>query len=158
MEDAIIDVENIHRRLQQHQAKLYFRSVFRIIRAAALEVRSTVVYAAFRGGCRVYPRPGTLRSQGRLFCPLDLTCLLAILSSLLVPLTVTSALCILLLPRKIGSEVEPRPITWLKSRYMLVLAFTLARRGILIEGAVILCVAAAVILPFLGGRLSAGSS
>jgi CzcA family heavy metal efflux pump len=151
VDDAIIDVENIHRRLQQHQANLDFRSVFRIIRAASLEVRSAIVYATFVVAVVFIPVLALSGVQGRLFRPLGLTYVLAILSSLLVALTVTPALCVLLLPRKIRSEVEPRSITWLKSRYMQVLEFTVARRSIFIAGAALLCVAAVVTLPFFGG-------
>ena len=151
VDDAIIDVENIHRRLLQNQQKLDFRSVFRIIRAASLEVRSAVVYATFVVAVVFIPVLALSGVQGRLFRPLALTYVIAILSSLVVALTVTPALCVLLLPKSIQSEVEPRSITWLKSQYLRLLSFTVARRGLLVTGAAILCVAAAVTLPLFGG-------
>ncbi len=46
---------------------------------------------------------------------------------------------------------EPRSITWLKSRYLRLLSFTVARRGLLISSVAILCLAAAATLPFFGG-------
>ena len=129
VDDAIIDVENIHRRLLQNQDGFSFRSLFRIIRAASLEVRSAVVYATFVVAVVFTPVLALSGVQGRLFRPLALTYVVAILSSLLVALTVTPALCMLLLPRRVQSETEPRSITWLKSNYLRLLSFTVARRG-----------------------------
>ncbi len=151
VDDAIIDVENIHRRLLQNQDETNFRKLFRIIRAASLEVRSAVVYATFVVAVVFIPVLALSGVQGRLFRPLALTYVVAILSSLAVALTVTPALCMLLLPRNMETEIEPRSITWLKSRYMRLLSFTVARRGLLIFSVAIVCVAAAVTLPFFGG-------
>ncbi len=151
VDDAIIDVENIHRRLQQNRDKLNPRSVFRIIRAASLEVRSAVVYATFVVAVVFIPVLALSGVQGRLFRPLGLTYVIAILSSLVVALTVTPALCVLLLPQKVRSEVEPRSITWLKAQYLRLVGFSIERRGLLVASAVLLCLAAATTLPFFGG-------
>ena len=152
VDDAIIDVENIHRRLRQNAEKqLNFRAVFRIVRAASLEVRSAVVYATFVVAVVFIPVFALTGVQGRLFRPLALTYVLAILSSLLVALTVTPALCVLLLPRAISSEIEPRSIAWLKGGYARVLSFTIAKRGVFRAGALLLFLATVVMLPFFGG-------
>lgn len=151
VDDAIIDVENIHRRLMQNQRGFSFRALFRVIRAASLEVRSAVVYATFVVAVVFIPVFALSGVQGRLFRPLALTYVIAILSSLVVALTVTPALCMLLLPKNIESEVEPRSITWLKSRYLRLLSFTFDRRAPLVSSALILCLAAAITLPFFGG-------
>ncbi len=97
VDDAIIDVENIHRRLLQNRNEFNFRSLFRIIRAASLEVRSAVVYATFVVAVVFIPVLALSGVQGRLFRPLALTYVVAIVSSLAVALTVTPALCMLLL-------------------------------------------------------------
>ena len=89
--------------------------------------------------------------QGRLFRPLALTYVIAILSSLLIALTVTPALCVLLLPKASEPEAEPRSITWLKTNYARLLSLTVAKRASSITGAVILFVAALITLPFFGG-------
>lgn len=152
VDDAVIDVENINRRLLQNASKsLGFRSVFRIVRAASLEVRSAVVYATFIVAVVFIPVFALSGVQGRLFRPLALTYVIAILSSLLVALTVTPALCVLLFPRAIQSQSEPRSITWLKMHYARLLSFTLSRRGSLVAGAAVLFVAAVITLPFFGG-------
>lgn len=152
VDDAIIDVENIHRRLLQTSGrKLDFRSVFRIVRAASLEVRSAVVYATFVVAVVFIPVLALSGVQGRLFRPLALTYVVAILSSLLVALTVTPALCVLLLPKAAEQENEPRSIIWLKAQYARLLGFTIARRAFFLAGAAILFAVAVLILPFLGG-------
>jgi CzcA family heavy metal efflux pump len=152
VDDAIIDVENIHRRLLQNSGKaLDFRSAFRIVRAASLEVRSAVVYATFVVAVVFIPVFALSGVQGRLFRPLALTYVIAILSSLLIALTVTPALCILLLPKTAESETEPRSIAWLKAHYARLLSFTVARRGSFFAGAAVLFAAALITVPFFGG-------
>jgi CzcA family heavy metal efflux pump len=151
VDDAIIDVENIHRRLLQNRSRLDFRSIFRVVRAASLEVRSAVVYATFVVAVVFIPVFALSGVQGRLFRPLALTYVIAILSSLVVALTVTPALCVLLLPKNIEFETELRSIAWLKSRYLHLLSFTVEKRGLLVASAAILGLAAAVALPFFGG-------
>lgn len=152
VDDAIIDVENIHRRLRENSEKqMSVRAVLRIVRAASLEVRSAVVYATFIVAVVFIPVFALSGVQGRLFRPLALTYVLAILSSLLVALTVTPALCVLLLPQAAKSETEPRSIGWLKVGYARVLSFTIARRSFFVAGALVLFSGAAVTLPFFGG-------
>ena len=152
VDDAIIDVENIHRRLRQRGGKNRdFRSLFRIVRAASLEVRTAVVYATFVVAVVFIPVFALTGVQGRLFRPLALTYILAILSSLLVALTVTPALCVLLLPHTAESEKQPQSVTWMKARYARVLAFTVSRRDLFVTGALLLSVTALVMLPFFGG-------
>ncbi|HEX4769311.1 MAG TPA: efflux RND transporter permease subunit [Bryobacteraceae bacterium] len=152
VDDAIIDVENIHRRLLQNSGRTRdFRSVFRVVRSASLEVRSAVVYATFVVAVVFIPVFALSGVQGRLFRPLAVTYVIAILSSLLVAVTVTPALCVFLLPKTAETEEEPRSIIWLKGQYARLLSFTIERRGFFIAGAAVLLAAALVTVPFLGG-------
>ena len=150
VDDAIIDVENVHRRLRESREELNLQSVFRIIRSASLEVRSAVVYATFVVAAVFIPVVALSGVQGRLFRPLGFTYVVAIMSSLAVALTITPALCFILLP-KVAGNPEPRSIIWLKSHYRRVLEFTVAKRGILWAAALLVSVAAAATLPFFGG-------
>jgi len=109
------------------------------------------VYATFIVAVVFIPVFALSGVQGRLFRPLALTYVIAILSSLLVALTVTPALCVLLLPQAVESETEPRSIIWLKTYYARLLSFTVARRASLVVGAAILFAAAVITLPFFGG-------
>ncbi|CUA96193.1 efflux RND transporter permease subunit [Thiomonas bhubaneswarensis] len=97
VDDAVIDVENILRRLRDNAASAQPQAPLRVILAACLEVRGAVVYATAAVLLVIVPvllLPGL---SGRLFSPLAQSYALAVLASLLVALTVTPALSALLL-------------------------------------------------------------
>ena len=99
VDDAIIDVENIVRRLRGNREAGSPRSAFRVVLAASLEVRQSVVFATLVVAL-VFPagdRDG--RAPGRLFAPLGIAYVLATLASLCVALTITPALALTFLPR-----------------------------------------------------------
>ena len=104
VDDAIIDVENILRRLRQAGAAASLRGT---ILAASLEVRRPIVLATLVVGLVFAPILFLPSLQGRFFAPLAAAFLLATFASLLVALTVAPALCLLLLP-KAASHREPR--------------------------------------------------
>ena len=97
VDDAIIDVENIARRLRENRRPPTPRSAARVVLEASLEVRSSVVYATFVVALVFVPVLTLTGVQGALFRPLGLAYILAILASLVVALTVTPALTLLLL-------------------------------------------------------------
>jgi CzcA family heavy metal efflux pump len=107
VDDAIIDVENIFRRLRENAHADEQRSDFAVILAASLEVRNAVVYATFIVVLVFVPIFFLSGLQGRLFAPLGYAYVLAVLASLLVALTVTPALAYLLLPHAGGAEESP---------------------------------------------------
>jgi len=92
VDDAIIDVENILRRLRENHLRPDPRPVFQVVFDASLEVRSAVVYATFVVALVFLPVITMSGIQGRLFAPLGIAYILAILASLLVALTITPAL------------------------------------------------------------------
>ena len=91
VDDAIIDVENIVRRLRLNRALARPRSAFRVVLDASLEVRSAVVYASLIVILVFVPVFFLEGLSGSFFRPLALAYVLAILASLLVALTVTPA-------------------------------------------------------------------
>jgi CzcA family heavy metal efflux pump len=97
VDDAIIDVENIHRRLLENARLAEPRSTAAVVLAASLEVRGAVVYATFIVVLVFLPVFFLTGLQGRLFAPLGYAYILAVLTSLGVALTVTPALALLLL-------------------------------------------------------------
>jgi Cu/Ag efflux pump CusA len=99
VDDAIIDVENIFRRLNENRARGNPRRAFDVILDASLEVRSAVVYATFVVALVFLPVLRMSGVQGRIFAPLGWAYILAIMASLAVALTVTPALCFVMLPR-----------------------------------------------------------
>src|SRR5205823_2153963 len=98
VDDAIIDVENIIRRLRLNRAEGSPRSAFQVVLDASLEVRSSVVYASLIVVLVFLPIFFLEGLAGSFFRPLALSYVVAILASLLVALTVTPALSLLLLP------------------------------------------------------------
>jgi CzcA family heavy metal efflux pump len=121
VDDAIIDVENIFRRLRENQMLQQPVAVADIIHGASLEVRSSVVYASFIVALVFVPLLTLEGITGRLFSPLGFSYILAILVSLLVALTLVPALCYALLQHQMHKVLEPPLIKWLKPRYGKVL-------------------------------------
>ena len=122
VDDAIIDVENILRRLRQNQLLSNPLPAFRVVLSASMEVRSAVVYASLiiiTVFIPVFFLPGL---TGTFFRPLALAYMIAIVASLGVALTVTPALCLLLLGgNKDFQQKEGRLSGWAKNGYRSLL-------------------------------------
>ncbi len=119
VDDAIIDVENIFRRLRENRDAGNPRADWQVVLDASLEVRSSVIYATFVVVVVFIPLLTLSGVVGRLFEPLGLAYIYALLASLVVALTVTPALCYVLLRRGVPLRTEDPPlIRWLKARYL----------------------------------------
>ena len=149
VDDAVIDVENVWRRLRGSREQFPSPPLFRVVRDAVLEVRGPVVYATFVVVLIFFPVLTLSGVEGRLFAPLAAASILAILASLVVAVTVTPALCLLLLARA-RWRAEPRYIRALKDHHRRWLEAFNRRPGVVIGGAAALCVAAVATLPFFG--------
>ena len=99
VDDAVVDVENVLRRLRQNAALVQPRSALAVIAAASREVRSGVVYATLIVILVFVPLFCLAGIEGRLFTPLGIAYIVSILASLLVAITVTPVLCYYLLGR-----------------------------------------------------------
>lgn len=133
VDDAIIDVENILRRLRENRIAGNTRAFATVVLDASLEVRSSVVYATFVVVLVFVPVLTLSGLQGRMFAPLGIAYIAAILASLIVALTVTPALSSFLLPGAANrSPKEPFFIRWFKSGYQAVLGALLALPGVMI--------------------------
>ncbi len=121
VDDAIIDVENVIRRLREnHQLPEERRkSALEIIYEASVEVRASIVLATFIILLVFTPLFFLSGVEGRLLFPLGLAFTVALAASLLTALTVTPALCLFLLPnsKTVQSGEEPRFVHWLKHLY-----------------------------------------
>ena len=127
VDDAIIDVENILRRLREHRAGGGERPTASIILEASLEVRSPIVYATMiivAAAVPVFLLPGLTAS---FFRPLAVTYTLAILASMVVALTVTPALTYLLLHKASLKRAQSPLVGWLQRGYSRWLARIVAR-------------------------------
>ncbi len=150
VDDAIIDVENVFRRLNENRALGNPRRAFDVVLDASLEVRSAVVYATFVVALVFLPILTMSGVQGRIFAPLGMAYIFAIIASLAVALTVTPALCLMMLPR-VEATAETGFVRRLKARHQRLLESASADPDLVIGGAVALCLLAVGALPFFGG-------
>jgi CzcA family heavy metal efflux pump len=167
VDDSIIDVENIFRRLREYRARkraestgpeapaarLNARELFDVVLSASLEVRSAVVYATFIVALVFLPVLTLTGLQGSFFAPLALSYILAIMASLLVALTVTPALASITLTWKTRADREPRLQHWFKGGYGRVLGLVSLWPKLTIGAALLFCIGAACCIPFFGGEL-----
>ncbi|AIP66669.1 efflux RND transporter permease subunit [Burkholderia thailandensis] len=151
VDDAIIDVENIYRRLRENRARPTPLPAFRVVLRASLEVRSAVVFATFIVMLIFLPVLTLSGVAGRLFAPLGIAYILAVLASLGVALTLTPAMALALLTRGALPEHEPRLISGMKRRYTALLLKVEQRVKAVVAAAALMCVAALAALPFMSG-------
>ena len=144
VDDAIIDTENIFRRLRENRLLGVPLSVTNVVYTASLEVRSSVVYASFIVALVFVPLLTLNGVAGRLFAPLGYSYILAILVSLLVALTLTPALCFLLLGRQSDKSNDPPLIKYTKPIYQRLLEFVFKYFKGLIGGCLVICLLGAM--------------
>lgn len=150
VDDAIIDVENITRRLRLNAALDSPEPVAQVILRASLEVRSSIVYATAIVIVAIAPVFFLEGLAGAFFSPLAFSYVLAILVSLVVALTLTPALCLMLLRVK-KSEHSSSPLSrWLQARYRRILEATFHRPGLAVAGVLVGLVLAGLAVPRFG--------
>jgi CzcA family heavy metal efflux pump len=150
VDDAIIDVENIVRRLRLARLSGERFSAFRVVLDASLEVRSAVVYASLIVALVFLPVFFLGGLAGAFFRPLALSYILAILASLVVALVVTPALSLLLLPSAPLHDEETPLLRRLKAWYGARLPALLQRPTAALRMMVVSIAAALLVVPFLG--------
>ncbi|MFM9912354.1 MAG: efflux RND transporter permease subunit [Methylophilaceae bacterium] len=121
VDDAIIDTENIFRRLRENRQLANPLPAHEVVFNASMEVRSSVVYATFIVAMVFIPLLTLSGVAGKLFAPLGLSYIFAILASLVVALTLTPALSYVLLSRAKLDAADPPPIRILKRAYDKIL-------------------------------------
>jgi CzcA family heavy metal efflux pump len=153
VDDAIIDIENIVRRLRQHRREGSDRSTASIILESSLEVRSAIIYATLIDVVAVTPVFFVEGLSGAFFQPLIISYGLAVLASLLVALTVTPALAYILL-RNAPIEKRESPVArWLQKGYHGVLGRIVGRPEPAFAGVAALMIVGVLIYPQLGQSL-----
>lgn len=121
VDDAIIDTENIFRRLRENHMAANPLPAYRVVYDASMEVRKSVVYATFIVALVFLPLLTLGGVGGKLFAPLGIAYISAILASLTVALTVTPALCFLMLGKARLDDEEAPVIRALKTSYVWLL-------------------------------------
>jgi CzcA family heavy metal efflux pump len=155
VDDAIIDVENIFRRLRENRQKENPDSPLRVIFNASREIRIPIVYATLIILVVFGPIFFFTGVEGRIFTPLGLAFTTSLFASLVVSVTLTPVLCSFLLIRhkpvnESAKEEESPTVRKLKSGYDRLLLQALKRPGMVIIAAVILLIISVAMIPFLG--------
>lgn len=151
VDDAIIDVENIVRRLRLNAVLENPKPAFEVVLDGSLEVRSAVVYATMIVALVFLPVFMLDGLAGAFFRPLALSYLLAVGASLLVALVVTPAMCLLLLPHApLNAEHESPLMKGLRLRYRAILERLVSHPRRAVGALVGLLVMTGAALPFLG--------
>jgi HME family heavy-metal exporter len=148
VDDAVVDVENVLRRLQENRRAARPRPALQVVARACSEVRSGVVLATATVVLVFVPLFALPGMEGRLFVPLGLAYIVAILASLAVAVTVTPVLCVLLLPKMPRlMHGDGWLVARLKAGQARLLGWALPRSGRVLVAALALVLAAAASVP-----------
>lgn len=153
IDDAVVDLENIARRLRQIRKEGSDKSPARIILEASVEMRGTIIFATLIMLLAVLPIFFIEGISGALLQPLASTYALAILISMLVALTVTPALSLILLSGMSNAPLErsqPPLVAWLQRGYNRLLAGSVQNTRLAYVVVALFIVAGVVAVPFLG--------
>jgi CzcA family heavy metal efflux pump len=152
VDDAIVDIENVVRRLRQNRKENLGRSPMRVILDASLEVRHAIVHATLIEVLALMPVFFLGGLSGAFFTPLAISYSLSLLASMVVALTVTPALAYILVARA-PIERESPLVAWLKGVYEGVLRVVLPKPAIAYATVAVFAVAGLVVAPRLGQSL-----
>ncbi len=179
VDDAIVDVENVYRRLKENWASDKPRPLLKVIYEASSEVRNSIVYATIIVVLVFIPLFYLQGIEGKIFAPLGIAYITSIVASLVVSLTVTPALCSYLLGKKshlkhvnlafwkkkkvlspsdkaevevvdAAHETDSGLVRWLKKKDLKLLQWGLKRTKLVTGVAIALIIAAISIVPFFG--------
>ena len=149
VDDAVVDVENILRRLKQNRTAPQPLPTLEVVRQASVEVRSGIVYATAIVVLVFIPLFALPGIEGRLFSPLGIAYIVSILASMFVSMTVTPVLCSYLLPNMKRLDHGDSPLVRrLKQWDEKLLGWSFDRAKLLIAVAALAVAAAAASVPF----------
>lgn len=151
VDDAIVDVENVFRRIRENRALANPEPILRVVYRASSEVRNSIVYATIIVVLVFLPLFWLGGIEGRLFIPLGVAYVVSLVASLVVSLTVTPVLCSWLLHKVPSAEKgDSALVKKLKNWDRGVLERTLANPRPVFIGTGALLLAALCLIPFMG--------
>ncbi len=150
VDDAIVDMENVYRHLRSNQMAVNPKNPLQVVFDGSVEVRVSVLFSTVIIAVVFAPIFALSGVEGRIFTPMGISYLLSIIASTLVALTLTPALCAILL----ANHRLPSSETWLERKahqlYRPALRFSIRRPKVILGVALAGFVASTIILPGLG--------
>jgi len=152
VDDAIIDVENVFRRLKQNAQSPTPAPVIDVIFRASSEIRNSILFATLIIIIVFLPLFSLGGFEGRMFAPLAFAYIISITASLVVALTVTPVLCYFLLGRSklLHDEKDSRLVAWMKKHYARILNWTLRNPYKIIATSAAMLLVAGAMFAFMG--------
>lgn len=151
VDDAIVDVENVYRRLNENRKLSEPKPILQVVYAASSEVRNSIVYATIIVVLVFIPLFQLEGIEGRLFAPLGIAYIVSLIASLFVSLTVTPVLASFLFAKSIKAEHEEGRFTRaLKALDFKLLHKVIERPKIIVGITLLLLISSLCLLPFMG--------
>lgn len=154
VDDAIVDVENVHRRLNENRLKASPRPILKVIYEASSEIRNSIVFSTLIVVLVFVPLFALEGLEGKLFAPMGHAYIISILASLIVSLTVTPVLCYYLLGKDASQPQNQSKdgalVQYLKRFGEKVLQRTLENPIKVLSGTAIIFLASLCLVPLMG--------
>nr|WP_295905761.1 efflux RND transporter permease subunit [uncultured Bdellovibrio sp.] len=151
VDDAIVDVENVFRRLKENKKLAHPLPALQVVYNASSEVRNSIVFATIIVVLVFLPLFYMSGIEGRLFIPLGVAYIISLIASLFVSLTITPVLCSVLLSKdKFAEHEDGKLVKMLKAWDRKVLVKALDHYRLVMGGAVALFAASLLLIPFMG--------
>ncbi len=150
VDDAIVDVENVYRCLRENRLSPHPRPALEIVFEGCQEVRDSLFGATLITGVIFSPVFALQGVEGRIFAPMGIAYLVVVLTSGITALTVTPALCAILLPKGRLPEEETAIAQFFKRIYGSILKFSMSSAKIILAIAFASLIATIIIVPSLG--------
>ena len=152
VDDAIVDVENVFRRLRENKHKQSPEPTLKVVFKASKEVRNSIVFSTVIVFMVFLPLFAMSGLEGKVFLPLGVAYITSIVASMIVSLTVTPALCSYLLPKmkRMEAEKDGWLVRQLKSVHGKILSFALPHPKTVFTSVVVMFLGTLMLIPTFG--------